>query len=526
MVAGSRVRGVPSSGGGRNAHVHPRAPRRVRGSLERWSLAAIALGAILWLAAPAFMDITYDGNAYVAMGHGWARTGELVMAWGDVLTFHPTPEMPSHHFPPAYPIYLGLVFKAFGYGLAQAKWASVAATFGALAAVWLCTRDLYGPRAGVVVAAVFAVSPWMFWVAGMGFSESLAILFFTLTMWAILRSLDDERFIVIAGAAAGLAYLSRSSMGAFFVIAGLGGLGWRIAHRGWRRTFSSGWYLLAILVFGGIVGLWAYRNIALFEWPNWETSPGTRYIPEWIRDHPKEYIQGLVVRAPLLLLVALPFLALLLPEARRSLQKIRDERISALWLSVFLVFVLGLIFSAAYYSMGPSKFERMRLDNARYVLVGLVPLAWALVREADLDSRRFRKRWGALLAVSLVGCMLVATFPAHYLWGQAAREVDPYVRDGDLIANGGTGKYPNYAYFTDPTSIQVYTQHAVTGDLAPAFIFSYFPQDPAGYTKVIDKTVPHWWWRTDADHVEVWVRDELISERAIPVPLPAPRPGW
>lgn len=487
------------------------------------ALAAIALGTAAWLAAPAFMDIGYDGNTYVATGHGWSKTRELVLQWGDVLTFHPTGPGHSHHFPPAYPFYLGLVFSAFGYGLAQAKLAGVAASILALAVVYVTSRDLYGHPRALLAAATLALSPWMLWVTGMGFSESLALLFFTLTMWAIVRSLGDERFIVLAGLFAGLAYLSRASMGAFFVIAGTGGLAWRLHHRGWRATLSSPWYGAAILVFGGILLAWASRNVALFGWPNWETSPGSRGIPRWIWEHKGEFALGIVVRAPLLLLPFAPLLALMWPEARLSLKRIREEHTSGLWLAVGLVWALGLLFAAAYFSMGPSLHEMFRLDNARYAFVGVPPLAWALLREADLSSRAFRRRFAALLGVLVVGCLLVATFPAQYLPSQAARALDPHLEEGDRIAIVGAGKYPFYGYVTEPEKLTVYTD-GTGGPEDPEFVFTFWPGEREGYTLLVDATQSHWWWPSRDEYLAVWARDDIVAARGIELePL---RAGW
>lgn len=60
------------------------------------------------------------------------------------------------------------------------------------------------------MGGLVALSPHLLWVAGMGYSEGLATALFALTMWAILCSLDDERFIVLGGLLAGLAYLARA----------------------------------------------------------------------------------------------------------------------------------------------------------------------------------------------------------------------------------------------------------------------------------------------------------------------------
>lgn len=482
---------------------------------EALGLAAMALGALLWVAAVPYGSLGYDANAYVAMGHGWARTGSLVMEWGDVLTFGPSDAQPSHHFPPAYPLYLGLVFKLAGYGLAQAKLAALAMSLAMLAVVYGTTRDLYGRERAALVAGLVALTPQVLWVSAMGFSENLALLLFTLTMWAILRSLRDERFIVLGGLFAGLAYLARSSMGAFFLLAGLAGLAWRLAHRGPRGVAGSAWYPIGVAVFAAVVGLWAWRNVDLFGWPNWETSPGTRTIPAWIRDHPREYAHALLVRAPLLAAVGAPFALALGNEARASLRGLRDERVSGLWLSVGLVWTIGLVFSAAYASMGLTRMEAMRLDNMRYVLVGIVPLLWALVEHVDLDDRRAGRRLVALGVVLMVGCAAVFAFPARYLPAEVGAELDPHLRPGDDVAIAGAGKYAFYASLSDPASVDVYNLRHAPPDARPEFILALHPLEKDGYRALVDARMGHPLWGSE-EQALVLVRDDVAVARGIP----------
>ena len=438
--------------------------------LERIGLSAVAAGIVLRIAAPFFMDFRSDGDTYVAMGHAWMLHHEFLMPYGDVTTWGPMPPGHSNHYPPAYPFYLGVVFTLFGYGLWQAKIAAVVVSLAALAAAYWTSRDLYGKTAGALAAGLVAVEPHLLWSTGTGFSENMVLLFFALTMWAILKSLHDDRYIVLAGLFAGLAYLSRASVGYFFVIAGLGGLGWRLWHRGWR-VFTNVWYMLAIAIFGSIVGAWALRNMLLFppveqtfdfgfwSWtgmvPAWETSSYTRYVQKHAWERPEMWKEALVKKVPFFLAFAAWYVLPMLPESWRATKRIREEHTSALWLSVFLVWVIAWIISSMFW-----VFEQSGLywfDNHRYVVIGLLPLGWLLLREARMHRASFRLRYGLLLLSLFAACGATFLSPVKFSDLRAAEWMDGHLQEGDEVAvDGGTIKYAFYAYLTRPETITIY----------------------------------------------------------------------
>lgn len=504
--------------------------------LERIGMAAIAAGVVLRLLVPFMMDFRSDGDTYVAMGHAWMKTQTFLMPYGDVTTWGPTDAQYSNHYPPAYPFFLGVVFKLFGYGLMQAKLAAVFVSLAALAAVYWTSRDLYGNVPAALVTGLLAVEPHLLWVTGAGFSENMVLLFFALTMWAIVKSLTDDRFIVLAGLFAALAYLSRASVGYFFVVAGMGGLLWRLYHRGWA-VLANVWYLLAIALFGGVVAAWATRNIMLFgstaesitggealQWgalglaaaglaltlpflanprlrraanlapglallgigalggtalvalthlpmpgglaglasatfevkvPLWETSSYTRWVSEHAADNPHLWQKALVAKIPFFLLMAAWYVLPFLPESWRATKRIREESTSALWLSVFLVFVIAWAISSMFwvYEQSPMYWY----DNHRYVVIGLLPLGWLLVREADFTRTGPRLRYALLLLSLFAACGAIILSPVKFSDLRAAEAMDPYLREGDEIGiDGGTIKYAFYAYLSEPDKVRVY----------------------------------------------------------------------
>ncbi|MGH7336855.1 MAG: hypothetical protein ACREI7_04700, partial [Myxococcota bacterium] len=59
-------------------------------------------------------ELGTDANRYAVMGESFVRDGTFTMPWGDVYSPGGGAE-PSHHYPPAYPVYLALLYALFGF---------------------------------------------------------------------------------------------------------------------------------------------------------------------------------------------------------------------------------------------------------------------------------------------------------------------------------------------------------------------------------------------------------------------------
>lgn len=542
--AGADSEGALASSPGRLAAARIRAAysRLAEGveamDLTRFAMAAVFVGVALRLLAPFFMDFRSDGDTYVAMGHAWMTRHEFLLPWGDVTTWGDTPPGYSHHYPPAYPFFLGVVFTLFGFGLVQAKAAAVVVSLAALAAVYFTTRNLYGARIAALMTGLLAVEPHLIWVTGTGFSENMVLLFFTLTMWAILRGLEDERFIVFAGLFAGLAYLSRSSVGYFFVVAGIGGFLWRFAYQRWR-LFTNKWYMLAVAVFGAIVLSWAGRNVSLFGWhletfhlpfvgaftlemPQWQTSSYVDYVQRHAFSNRDLWLHALWKKLPLFLAFGAWYAVPMLPETWRGVKRAREEHTSALVLSAFLVWVLAWIISAMFWTYEKSWIYW--LDNHRYVVIGLLPLGWLILREAKPARAAFRLRYALLVLSLLAMCGAALLSPVKFADLRAAEALDAHLMPGDEVAvDGNTIKYAFYAYLSHPEQIRIYGCVAeppacATDDLSPEFILSLQSDKYDGYSLI--GTFRQTYWNQGVMTAWLLARDDVTTERGL-LPTPA-----
>ncbi|HEX2066784.1 MAG TPA: glycosyltransferase family 39 protein [Candidatus Thermoplasmatota archaeon] len=288
---------------------------------------------------------------------------------------------PSHHFSPLMPLLEAAGSALFGPSRATADLVLFLISAGAVVVAFLCTADLFGYDAGLVAGAL-AGWEWTlrFYGTEVGYAESLVFLTLTLTLWAILRSLQQERYIIWAGLFAGLGYLSKASVGWFFLIAGVGGLGWRLWHRG-LATFRSQSYRIAIALFAVLFGIWALRNLHLF-WDHtatglltqWQTSAYNAGVARHAFQHPADLGTALLLKAPLLALAPLPLLVPLWPNFRQAFRLWRREDVSGIALAALLFFLLGWLFSSAFYLVEGGRW--FWLHHIRYVSPVILPLAW------------------------------------------------------------------------------------------------------------------------------------------------------
>jgi 4-amino-4-deoxy-L-arabinose transferase-like glycosyltransferase len=346
------------------------------------ALVALILGLTLVGARLATTTPTADAVRYRTMTTSLLETGgfheeSVERSWpqpGEVEAGH------THYFSPLWPLFMVPFYAALGpSGFAVAY---LAATALALAVVLVTTRHLWGDAAALAAVAGAGVSLWP--TAVQRGPEPLALAFFVAMIYGVLRSIrpHQQRWILLAGAAAGLAYLTRSSVGALFLLGGAAGLAWRIRFH--QRRAINRHYAAAILLFALAWGAWAARNVTLF-WdgtlaglPHALASDAVfnqklrRALEEpltlaWLV--PAKLLWGLVLLAP--------FLALRGRALRAQLRELDREETSGLLLTWIVPWVLGALVAAVFTiaDTAPGS-PLLNLDNLRYFLFAVPGLLW------------------------------------------------------------------------------------------------------------------------------------------------------
>lgn len=458
---------------------------RSEAAWRRVFLALLVLGVGLRILSYWVMDIHADGARYSVMGWSLLQHGEFIFPHGNF--YFPAGDVPeySHHYPPGYPVYLAGWYALFGYGAAVTKIAGIASGLALIGVAYWCTQNLYrNPTFSLFVASFVAISRDYISTSAIGYSESFVEILFVLTMWGILKSLESPPYILVGGVCAGLAYLTKSSMGWFFLIAGVGGFLWRFRFMG-MRVFKDRYYLAAAALFGGLVATWAYRNI--LRHGSWQTSAWIEAATQKALANPGLFWGATLLKIPLFLYFLLGFCVFFLPEMRKSLRTIWTEHTSGLWLSVGLTVVVGIPLAAILWTLEGEVNGQMdwgqvwSWDNVRYVMIILVPLLWLVGRE--LDWKRASRRIAAMAAIFLVGALAFsgAVFNSPRLPEVAASELlIPELQGGEIIAIDGMECYYLYPYLV-PHLPQGDVRNYKDGETDADYVITVEGHDYAGY---------------------------------------------
>jgi hypothetical protein len=376
-------------------------PERIEGhppALSSWTLRALAAAAVLLsLVAIAWQlearPLLADGQRYREMtqslwAHGEFRTEAMTMASPQV---GESERGFTHYFSPLWPVVMlpfYLVMGPLGFDVAY-----VAACAAALLAAWTVTRRMHGDGAALGLVAVEGV--WLHHMAVQRATEPLALFFFVIMLWAILRSTvaGQGRWILLAGAMAALAYLTRASVGWLFLLGGAAGFAWRIFHH--RKGALNPYYLGAIAIFGAGWALWALRNLARF-WDGTLLNLPHALASDAVFEHkfsvalaePWRLVGLTLAKLAWGLVLLSPVLALRGRYLWHQVRHLADERESGRFLTWSVPIVLGAVVGAVFTIADTSPpHPLLSLDNLRYFVFALPGLFWGPWLPQNPDTR-------------------------------------------------------------------------------------------------------------------------------------------
>ena len=440
-------------------------------------LGLLFVGVALRVLAIFRFPVSADAGEYAALARSLLEGRGMWLPHGEGWELTDWTPGPSHHYPPAYPAYLAPFIAAMGYSPIAVQTAAFVAGVALLAVFVLATRDLFGREKAMWFVALLALDPVLITTTGTGYSENLLALLFVITVAAIVKSLKQPRWILAAGLAAGIAYLTKSSVGPFFLIAGLAGFAWRFHFVRWA-VFKDRAYLAGIGIFCAFAGASALRNLSWF-WDGspiglltaWQTSEWFSRATASAFSQPIDYLWILAVRAPffagVFLLIAGPWW-----REIRGLPFLKDEASSALGLAAGLTYVLAWLISGALwvFERGPVWWA----DLTRYVVVANPVVWWMAAKGSDPASRSFKRKFAVAAAVLLVmngAAFLSPQIPVFEAYSDLRERADP----GDTVALDRLNKYEAELHLAgsgvdlEPYSADTRADYILTGNTTRSY---------------------------------------------------------
>ncbi len=339
-----------------------------------------------------------DGYVYQQMGQSFLSVHEFV--YNGVLT---------HHFGPLFPLYLSVFYTFLPLHIGT-QIADEVIFLLAILVVFYTTKRMYGSIPALITSALVTTVPIYIFMTSRDFSEPVVLIFFTLTVYFMLESLKPkkENRIILAGIAAAAGVLTKSSFGIFFVITVAAIFLWAFYYMRWSM-FKNKNYILAVLIFIGLIGVWTLRNIYQF----WDGSFWNLYSaaqPSTYMDQATSYVFSTDVSSFLFESLFFAVFALIFASAyiwifkdylQKSWKRIHEQRLSLMLVWIVLTFASGVLVTALYFvyenywmpsvsdlyiSYWPVSQARYAIyDMVRYCFLALVPLSW-LAYEAKKDK--------------------------------------------------------------------------------------------------------------------------------------------
>lgn len=328
----------------------------------------------------------HDGLLYQQMGQSWLFNQEFIING-----------VPTHHAGPLYPIYLSVFYTVLPLHLGSQIAVEIIFLFS-IVTVFITTKKLYKTTFALISTAFIVTNPTFLFATSRNYSEPMVLIFYTLTIFFILQSLEQKKGnrIILAGLCAALGFLTKSGLSYFFIITGGAGFLWRFFYMRWS-VFKNKNYLLAIVVFLSLILTWTIRNLNLF-WDGtfsgfFSAIQPSQYLNDAIvhsiTNDPGSFLIQFWFSTILSLIFLTPYLWILSPHIGKALSKIRNERVSCLALAFILPILIGLVMGSAlfiyenewmpdywitYYPV--SQVHYLISTLIRYIFISIIPLSW------------------------------------------------------------------------------------------------------------------------------------------------------
>lgn len=349
-------------------------------TFNRMLIIVIVFGILLRINTFWTLPPSYDGNAYIAVGHNIPKTGEIMAPWGGDYGSGNASDLEFSRLSPVFPSYLSVFYIIFGYSIAITQIAGIILGVLTLLVIYLTSKSLFGHRKGLIVTAIMSVTWPLIMYPGMEWGDNMVIIFFVATLWAFLKGLQNSKYMILFGLFSATLILTKvHGVHFLFGIAiVIGFFLWRYRYIG-TNVFKDKYYYFGSAGFLFILLGWFIRNnlrsIKATEQTAFSNAPSSPSI---------ELLIMFALKFPYLVILAAVCFLFWWKELKVTFKKIKNEDYNALWM--FTIGFFLLIWAITALMGGVNIHDRdtvFRLNHIRYITPIYVSLMWLVAKDCD-----------------------------------------------------------------------------------------------------------------------------------------------
>jgi 4-amino-4-deoxy-L-arabinose transferase-like glycosyltransferase len=322
-------------------------------TFDRFLFMFIVLGVALRVIAVLFDTPRFDGAFYSTLGFNLIDQGDYVTLSG----------LKTYNFSLTYPAYLAMFYGLIGYSIGVTQVASYICSLLAILITYLTTKNLFDHRAGLIAAAVISLTSALIVVTGKNYVENIVLVFFVPTIWAMIKGLKDSRYIPVAAFFAGLTYYTKTDVGLYVALGGLGAFAiWRFTYMRWLMLKDKYYWLAFLIVVVMVVGRAFLISAGQIPAQNITSTLSSSFDVQVFLY--QIVLHGLLVGA---------FFIFWYPEFRSSLSRYREDRIN-----LILLLATGLTLLAVLNATGWGLLNSKVLGGVsrEYITIVYIPAMW------------------------------------------------------------------------------------------------------------------------------------------------------
>ncbi len=337
-------------------------------TFDRAMLAAIVVGVLLRIVA-VLMDIPrFDGAFYSTVGYNLVSQGDYLTLSG----------IHTYNFSLTFPAYLATFYAVFGFSITVTKIASFLCSLLVILIAYLATKNLFDRRAGLTAAAVMSLTSALIVVTGKNYVENIVLIFFIPAIWAMIKGFKDSKYIPVAAFFAGLTYYTKTDVGLYIALAGLGAFAvWRFLYLRWEMLKDKYYWLAFLIVTAMVLG----RALLISAGQDQSQSLTRTTLGTFS-------ISVFLVQSVFHLFLVGGFFVFWHPEFRRSLSRYKQETINFFLLMVMALTLLAILNATGWRTFSPKILAGV---SREYITIVFVPALWLFFRFSRFDEQSERE---------------------------------------------------------------------------------------------------------------------------------------